>query len=325
VGATYAWPMQLGVLGPLQVQRGDDEPVSLGGPRPRAVLAALALRAGQPVSVDRLVDEVWGSDLPAAPSRTLTTVVSRLRTALGDPEAVVSDGAGYRLDVDPESVDAHRFERLVEQGRRCLAGDDPATAARLLREALDLWRGEPLADLADSPLCDWARPQLDELRLQALAARIEADLLLGDCEQLAWELVGLRTEHPLNEALAALQMRALAAGGRRSDALAVYEQTRERLAEELGIDPGEQLARVHLAILRDEPLDPAGTARRGGVRIPDARAPRRPGSRSPHPPPTTAGHGPRRVRRSHRPARTALRYLAIGRGRRGSTRCAAGR
>ena len=252
--------MQLGVLGPLQVQRGDHEPVSLGGPRPRAVLAALALRAGRPVSVDRLIDEVWGSDLPAAPNRTLTTVVSRLRTALGDPDAVVSDGAGYRLDLDPDAVDAHRFERLVEQGHRALADGDPATATRLLREGLDLWRGEPLADLADIPLCDWVRPRLDELRLQALAARIEADLLLGDCEQLAWELVGLRSEHPLNEALAALQMRVLVATGRRSDALAVYKQTRDRLADDLGIDPGEELARLHLAILRDEPLN-EGTAR----------------------------------------------------------------
>jgi DNA-binding SARP family transcriptional activator len=267
--------VDVGILGPLQASCGDSEPLPLGGPRQRAVLAALALEAGRTVPTARLIDDVWGCELPAAPARTLTTAISRIRVAVGDPGRIIGETSGYRLALETEAVDALRFERLVKEGCARLAGGDPSAATTTLQEALGLWRGEPLVDTGAAPLRSRVSPRLEELRLQALECRIEADLALGDHGQLAGELVGLLTEHPLRESLVALLMRLFVTTGRRSDALAVFEDARGRLADQLGIGPGERLCQLHVAILREETQTSRGGQGRVGSNA-SATGPSRP-------------------------------------------------
>ncbi|TQJ04141.1 BTAD domain-containing putative transcriptional regulator [Amycolatopsis cihanbeyliensis] len=245
--------MRFDILGPLEVHRADGSPVSVGGPRVRTLLTLLLLEPGRIVGTDRLVDGLWGAQPPVGAGNALQSQVSRLRQVLGT-ELVEHHPTGYRLAVDPEDVDTHRFERLAAAGRETLAAGDPATAARSLREALGLWRGSPLADLpAEYP----AARHLDELRLAVTEDRIEADLALGEHRSLIPELRGLIDTHPLRERLRAQLMRALHAGGRQADALAEFEAARHVLAEQLGIDPSAELTAAHLAVLRAEPpVDP---------------------------------------------------------------------
>jgi predicted ATPase/DNA-binding SARP family transcriptional activator len=229
------------ILGPLEV-----EGAAVGGGRLRALLARLALDAGRPVTAGALVDAVWDTELPADQTHSLQSLVSRLRRALGDADAVAQVPGGYVLSAE---VDAHRFETLAAEGA---AEPDPERSARLLREALELWRGPALADLTDYRFALSAATRLDDLRLSALADRIDADLQLGRGDRLVHELEGLSAQHPLNERLAAQLISALYAAGRQADALAAYERVRMRLNEELGVPPSPELQAAHLAVLRGE-------------------------------------------------------------------------
>ncbi|WP_433416730.1 BTAD domain-containing putative transcriptional regulator [Microtetraspora malaysiensis] len=227
--------MRVGILGPLRVSAGE-----IKGARLRALLVRLALDAGRVVTTGRLIDDLWEDDPPENPVAALQSLVSRLRRQVG---GLVSHPSGYRLDAE---VDAALFENLAAGGRRALRGGDPLAAADLLREALALWRGEPLADAAGSRFAIAAVTRLEEIRLRALGDRIEADLAAGvPGAALVAELRDLVTEHPLREPYHVLLIRALLAAGRRAEALAAYERVRLLLAEELGVDPGDDLRAAH--------------------------------------------------------------------------------
>jgi DNA-binding SARP family transcriptional activator len=235
------------VLGPLEAW-DDGRRLELGGRRQRAVLTALLLRSGEVVSVSRLIDDVWGERVPATASNVLQGYVSELRKTLGR-ETIVTHGRGYRLNVDQDAVDLRRFERLVAD-----AGEtDAARAAGLLREALALWRGTPLSDLADMPFVDAAAARLQELRLAAIERRVEVELALGRHAELVGDLVQLVAEQPLRERVHGLLMLALYRSGRQADALAAYQEARRSLVEGLGIEPGPALRDLESAILRQDP------------------------------------------------------------------------
>lgn len=241
-----------GILGVTRVLDGDGAEVALGGPRRRALLALLMLDAGRVVSTERLVDGLYGTEPPAGVGNAVQSQVSRLRQVL--PVPLEGHPAGYRLVVDPEQVDAHRFARLGTAGREALAADEPAKAAELLREALGLWRGPALADVRDAPFAAAQTVRLEELRVGALEDRIEADLALGRHRAVVAELGELVAAHPLRERLRGQFMRALYGSGRQSEALETYEAARRELADSLGADPGPELAAVHLAVLRGDPV-----------------------------------------------------------------------
>ncbi|MEU6174919.1 BTAD domain-containing putative transcriptional regulator [Streptantibioticus parmotrematis] len=224
--------------------------MAVGGYGRRALLAMLLLDAGRVVATQRLIDGIYGDEPPAGVGNALQSQVSRLRAALG--EAIENRPGGYRLAVDRDEVDVHRFERLAGQGREALAAGEAARAAALLREALGLWRGDALADVGEAPFAAAQVVRLEELRLGAMEDRVAADLVLGGHRDLVAELRELVAAHPLRERLTAQLMRALAADGRQADALAVYETARETLAESLGVDPGDELVAAHLAVLRGE-------------------------------------------------------------------------
>lgn len=249
--------MFFGILGPLEVRRVDGTAVAVGGPRVRALLAQLLLAPGRLVTADALIDGLYGAEPPSGTANALQSQVSRLRRGLraadGADALVESHPAGYRLAVDPEDVDVHRFERLVREGQDALTAGHHAGAAALLGGALELWRGPALADLLDSPFAEAPAAGLEELRVAALADRIEAELALGRHGALVPELQRLVAAHPLRERLRGQLMRALYGCGRQAEALAVYEEARRILADELGADPSAELAAVHLAVLRAEP------------------------------------------------------------------------
>ena len=239
------------MLGALEVRAASGEVLGVGGARLRALLIMLALRPGQLVPASQLIDGLWADQAPAGAANALQALVSRLRRAL--PEAVIeSRPAGYQLRLDPGATDIVRFEELAAAGRAQLSAD-PAGAAATLRRALGLWRGPALAEVAETEFGRAVIARLDELRLLATENRIEADLRTGVNAPLVPELEGLVIAYPMREPLAGLLMRALHASGRRGAALEVYEQTRKRLAEQLGVDPSAELAALHLEILRDEP------------------------------------------------------------------------
>ncbi|GAA2206331.1 hypothetical protein GCM10009850_017890 [Nonomuraea monospora] len=257
--------MRFQILGPTNVLDEDGRPVTLGGPRVRALLTLLALHAGRVVGAEQLVDGMYGARPPEGVANALQSQVSRLRRALGR-ELVEFHPAGYRLVADPRDVDARRFELLTAEGREALAGGDPRRAAALLREALELWRGAPLAD---APHAEAAAAGLEELRLAATEDRVRADLDLGRHRELVAELSQLAAGYPLRERLRAQLMRALYGSGRQAEALRVYEETRKLLDEELGVEPGAELAAAHLAVLRADPaLGPAYPAGLGTTHSP---------------------------------------------------------
>ncbi|MEU1727749.1 BTAD domain-containing putative transcriptional regulator [Nonomuraea sp. NPDC005692] len=241
--------MRFEILGPTSVLDEDGAPVALGGPRVRALLTLLALNAGRVVDAGRLVDDLYGPHPPDGVANALQSQVSRLRRALGR-DLVEFHPAGYRLVADPHDVDARRFELLALDGRRALVAGDAGRAAALLGEALELWRGAPLAD---APHAVSAAAGLEELRLAAVEDRLQADLELGRHRDLVAELRRLTAAHPLRERLRAQLMRALYGSGRQAEALAVYDEARRLLDRELGIEPGAELAAVHLAVLRADP------------------------------------------------------------------------
>ena len=268
----------------------------VGGQRVRALLILLALDAGRVVSARSLIERLWPQERPTNAANALQSLVSRLRVALrqaGLPDGVLeSTAVGYRLAASPAAVDALAFESQARAGAQALAGGDPATAARLLREALARWRGPALADVAGEEFAAAPAARLAELRGAALLDRIEAELALGAAGSgLIGELRELTAGDPLAERPAALLMRALAAAGRQAEALAVYQRTRDLLAEDLGVDPSKQLAQAHLAVLRqqvpvatsaDPDPDPDRTRTRTGHRTPQRRQPdhRRPERRA---------------------------------------------
>lgn len=258
--------MDFRILGPLEVHDGG-RALRLGGERQRTLLAVLLTRANEVVSADRLVDELWGAHPPAAAANALQYHVSQLRKAFAPAEVLITREPGYLIRVEPGELDLFRFERLVDDAQRA----PPELAARLLREALDLWRGPPLSDLG-SESAHWPEARrLEELRLEALERRIDSDLALGRGAQLVGELEVLVREHPFRERLRAGLMRALYRAGRQAEALEAYRQMRATLVDELGIEPGPALQELERAILRHDPaLSPsegvatgAAPARRG--------------------------------------------------------------
>jgi DNA-binding SARP family transcriptional activator len=252
--------MRFLMLGPLEVC-DEGGVVALGGIKPRAVLAMLLLHANEPVSAERLAVALWGEDAPAGVAKNVYVHVSRLRSALGDRGVIETTPAGYRLRVGADELDVARFERLAEDGRRALAEGQPEQAGVVLREALGLWRGPPLAELAWEPFAGAEIARLEEQRLATLEARIEADLGAGRHYELVGELRQLVAVHPTRERLAADLMLALYRCGRQSEALEVYQDTRRLLVTEVGIEPGLRLRKLQDAILRhDESLE-----QRGGV------------------------------------------------------------
>ena len=248
-------PLDFRVLGTLEVRSGG-EPLPLGGPKQRALLALFLLNANQVVSRDRLVDGVWGETPPSTIAAALNVYLSKLRKllAVGAPGASLATRPhGYELRVELDQLDLERFERLVHEGREALAARQVERAAAKLAGALALWRGPPLADLGDVPFAAPWIARLQELRLAALEERIEADLALGRQFDLVPELQALVAEHPLRERLRGQLMVALYRSGRQSEALQVYREARRLLAEELGIDPGPELQRLEREILTQDP------------------------------------------------------------------------
>ena len=247
--------MNFRILGPLEVL-DDGVEVSLGGPKPRGLLALLLLHPNEVVPADRLIDELWGEDSPARATAALRVTVSRLRKAL-PADVVTTRPPGYVARVDPDQLDLHRFERLVEEARGLLSRELAADAAERLRQALALWRGPALADFAYESFAQPAIARLEEIRLGAVELRIEADLALGLHDELVGELEELIAEQPLRERLRGYLMTALYRAGRQAEALDAYRDARRVLVEELGIEPSPALQELERAILRQEPsLDP---------------------------------------------------------------------
>jgi predicted ATPase/DNA-binding SARP family transcriptional activator len=237
------------MLGSLEVRTDDGVVAEVPGARLRGLLIALALAPGHAVPKATLVDWIWGERPPSEAANALQRLVSRLRKALPDG-SVEGLTDGYRLTVEPDAVDAVRFERLVGQARN----DEDPRRVRLLREALALWRGAAMQDvgLQDSAAFDAAVARLEGLRLTAMEDRFDAEISLGHGVELVTELTDLVAAHPVRERLVAALMRALVATGRDTEALLVYQRTREALADALGVDPSPELSAVHVALLRGE-------------------------------------------------------------------------
>jgi DNA-binding SARP family transcriptional activator len=242
------------ILGPLEVV--DETGVKpLGGVKQRAVLALLVLEAPRPVSTDRLIDALWGEQPPRTAQTSLQNFISQLRKLIS-PEVLVTKAPGYALEIRPEDVDLTRFRRLVQEAR--VLGD-PEKRARMLGQALDLWRGSPLADFEFELFAQSEVARLEEERLAVLEERLEADLEAGRHADIVGELEALAESHPTRERLRAHLMLALYRSGRQADALRVYQDARRVLVEQLGIEPSRSLQQLHGGILRqDAALEAAG-------------------------------------------------------------------
>jgi DNA-binding SARP family transcriptional activator len=248
--------MEFRILGPLEVV-DDGRRLSLGAPRQRALLAALLLRPNEIVSTDRLIDDLWNDDPPGTASKVVQVYVSQLRKALGEDDRLLTRAPGYLLRVEPQELDLRRFELLFEEGRRALDAGEADRAVTAIRDALALWRGAPLADLAFEAFTQTEIARLEERKLAATIERIEADLALGRHADLIAELEQLVAIHPLQERLRAQLMLALYRSGRQAEALQAYQSARLVLGEELGLEPGPALQNLERAILIHDPsLDP---------------------------------------------------------------------
>jgi serine/threonine-protein kinase len=241
--------MEVRILGPLEVVEGDG-PVRLGGLKPRAVLAHLAIRANHVVPAEVLIEQLWGEELPEDARNALQTHVSRLRSALGDGR-IESRPPGYVLRLGTGELDAGRFEALVGEARADLA-EDPAASLRLLDDAIALWRGPALSDLAEEPSLAGEIARLEELRLSAVEDRVTARLALGQHALVVGELEALTRANPLRERLWGDLMLALYRSGRQADALDAYARARAILGDELGIDPSRRLQRLHAQVLAQD-------------------------------------------------------------------------
>jgi DNA-binding SARP family transcriptional activator/Tol biopolymer transport system component len=263
--------MEYRILGPLEIWDGDHA-LALRGLKPRALLADLLIHGGEVLSTDRLIDDLWGESPPDTALSGLQVYVSKLRKLLGTSEgsSLVTRPPGYVLQIRPGDLDLHLFERLAEQGRQALAEQDAARASARFGEALNLYRGEPLSDFAYEPFAQATIERLKELKLSVVEERIDANLALGRHRELIPELEAVSKAHPLRERLRCELMLALYRSGRQADALAVYQQARAVLADELGIDPGPELRRLEKAILEQDAeiewVEAERTAPRAGVR-----------------------------------------------------------
>ena len=284
--------MDFRILGPLEVVDDGRERVIPAG-KQRALLAILLLHANEVVSSDRLIEELWGERPPASAAKSLQVHVSRLRHALdGEPGSgtdgvIVTRGGGYLIRVGAGELDRARFERLVEEGRAALVEGAPERALELLREALELWRGPPLAEFAYDSFAQGEIARLEELHLGAVEHRIEAELALGRHAQVIGELESLVDLHPFRERLRAQLMLALYRAGRQTEALEAYRQARRTLVEEVGVEPGEELRALERAVLAQDPVldPPPATGAAAGERLPSAA---QPGGATPR-----TGRGPR--------------------------------
>ncbi|MGW9154829.1 AfsR/SARP family transcriptional regulator, partial [Streptomyces virginiae] len=245
--------MRYAILGTAQAIHDDGTPVAVGGARLRALLTALALRPGRVVPARLLVAEVWDGDPPADAVAALQALVARLRRALGHA-AVRSAEGGYQLAAEREDIDLYRFERLARAGN---AAPDPGRAAALYEEALALWRGPALADLPD-PAAEAAR--WEAVRMDARRGRLAAALALGEAERSLPELTALCAQHPLDEPLHTLRIRALRDAGRPAEALAEYDSLRRELSDRLGTDPGPELRALHTELLTSAARPPTAAA-----------------------------------------------------------------
>ncbi|MGH2667724.1 MAG: BTAD domain-containing putative transcriptional regulator, partial [bacterium] len=250
--------LEFRILGPVEVY-ANGRRIAVGGGKQHALLAMLLMTPNESVSIDRLVEGLWGSDPPASAANSLYVYVSQLRKQLGN-ELLVNRGHAYSLEVDSMWIDARRFERLVQEGSEQLRAGDPQGAAQTLRDALALCRGAPLADFAYDDFAQGEIERLQALRLAALEDRVEADLTLGRSAALAPELETLVKEHPLRERLRGQLMLALYRSGRQAEALEAYREGRRLLADELGLDPGPRLQELERQILTQDPaldIEPA--------------------------------------------------------------------
>jgi predicted ATPase/DNA-binding SARP family transcriptional activator len=267
--------LRFGILGSVEVYGFEGRAVSVGGPRQVRLLALLLVHAGRAVSTDLLRDALWGGERPDGADKRVQMAVARLRKALdavGGGAALRTVAGGYQLVVRPDELDAQVFETTMRAGRRALIGGDPDGAAKMLGNALDLWRGAALSDVSYE---DWAQLEirrLEELRLDAVQARVEAQLRLNRSDAVLGELEALVAKHPEREQLVSQLMLALYRCGRQADALEVFQRTRNRLVEELGLEPGPALSAVQRKILAQDPAllpdAPAPTA--GPARPPSA-------------------------------------------------------
>jgi DNA-binding SARP family transcriptional activator/CheY-like chemotaxis protein len=247
------------LLGQVEAWR-DGQRLELGGRKQRALLAALLVRRGRVVALDQLIDDLWPDDPPARAAATVQVFVSSLRRVLEPGRArgetarvLVTAAPGYRLDVDPDAVDAHAFVRVLGEGRAALDGDDPERAADLLRAADALWHGPALADVTGMAFARLEATRLEELRLSAVEDRVDAELALGRHAALVAELEQLVGRHPLRERLRAQLMVALYRSGRQAGALEVHRAGRRLLRDELGLEPGARLRELEQAVLRHDP------------------------------------------------------------------------
>lgn len=250
------------LLGSLEVER-EGQPVEVSGQKQRAVLAILLLRAGEVVSTERLITELWGESPPPTAPTALQNAISQLRKVLG-AEAVVTRTPGYVLVVDKEQIDVHRFEGLIERSR----GTEPQERSQLVQEALQLWQGPPLADFTYDAFAQGEIARLEESRLQAFEERIEAEIELGRGAALVSEIEALVRENPLRERLRGQLMLVLYRSDRQAEALQAYQEARRMLVDQLGIEPSLSLQQLHASILRQESaLQPQPVANAGGDRL----------------------------------------------------------
>jgi len=267
---------RIGLLGPVEAWV-DGRPVALGGQRPRALFAVLALMGGRVVTVDRLIDELWGEEPPARARDSLQMHISRLRKGLAEAGAdggrLVSHAGGYWLELVPGECDVDRWQRALDRARRARADGELRVARDGVEDALGVWRGQPLGGVSTHSLLDSERARLEEERLAAVIEGIELDLELGRQGELLGQLEALVIAHPFAERLVELQMLALYRCGRQADALAAFQGARRRFVDELGIEPSQPLRDLHENILRHadtlgaEP-GPAPPSVAGGRRLP---------------------------------------------------------
>ena len=258
----YGRAVEFRMLGAIEVSLDGGGPVALGGPKQRAVLAHLLLRANHLVPAEVLIDEVWGEEPPDTARNAVQSYASHLRKALG-PERLEGSRAGYRLRVESSELDVARFQTLLRNARRLLPIDADA-AVGAFNHALDLWRGPAFGDLATDASLQVEAARLEDLRLGALEDRIAAQLTLGQHAEVIGELETLTARHPLRERFWGQLMLARYRAGRQGEALAAFQQARGLLADELGIDPSPELRALHERILaQSAELDPAGEPLRG--------------------------------------------------------------
>ena len=246
--------VEFGLLGPMEAWR-EGRPIHIGGPKRRALLAALLLQANRVVATDWLIQAVWGETPPVSATAQLHAMVSELRRNLAsgdDPGPIVTRAPGYLIRVEPEALDVDRFHRCVGEARRALATEDASRAAATFRSALELWRGDPLSDV-DGTVARAEAAHLAELRLLVVEERVAADLASGLDAELVPELTSLVAGNPFRERLRGLLMVALYRSGRQADALTAYQQGHRLLAEELGLSPGPELRALEQRILQHDP------------------------------------------------------------------------